>query len=209
MSLESEKSVLLLRRVAFLLLACAVFGPGLHARLNLYRAKPKSQLASAKLSMETRSAVMLKSIEVQSDEPQPSVLTIVAFLLSSFCDTSDPARHIRQVAIALLRSNSLTNELHQLAASSSAFVHSAFVASLPLEHSCLFAEGMSRPCQAGLATSFIGIVACDPIAYRSLQTMHRPLSSAQFLTRTLRMTKTCPFRRSNRLCSIQRTPVCQ
>ncbi len=91
MSVGSRKTVSLMRKFAFLFLALAVFGLGLQARLALYKANPNLHIASAKLSKETQSATMLKSIEVQRDDREPSVPIVFALLLSSFHDSSGPA----------------------------------------------------------------------------------------------------------------------
>ena len=101
MSVGSKNPVSLLRRFLFLYLALTVFGLGLHARLALYEANPDLQITSAKLSTETQSPAVLKSIEVRDDDPQPSISRVLALLLSGLNDASDPVRGTGRAAIAL------------------------------------------------------------------------------------------------------------
>ena len=79
------------------ILALAVFGLGLQARLALYKANPNLHIASAKLSKETQSATMLKSIEVQRDDRESSISIVFALLLSSLRNNSGPAWDIWRV----------------------------------------------------------------------------------------------------------------
>jgi hypothetical protein len=63
MLLEARSLITLIRKSAILFLAFAVFGLGLHARLELYKSSSSFNPTSAKVSTEKQSAQTLKGLE--------------------------------------------------------------------------------------------------------------------------------------------------
>ena len=89
--LQPKKSASLARKGAILLLALAVFGLGLGARLALYRSHASALVTSVKLSTEKQSAVTLRSTEVGSDDSQSLARIAFALLYGSLSDAPSSA----------------------------------------------------------------------------------------------------------------------
>ncbi len=107
--LQSEPAVSSMRRFAFLLLAFAVFGFGLQARLALYSPNPPVEITSAKLSTERRSAEALRSLEARNDELRPATQVVLSLLFNGFCDV--PNQVLADTRVDIVVSNSTRSQL--------------------------------------------------------------------------------------------------